>query len=580
MNIDSGNRYGILREIGSGAMATVSLAEDRVLRRKVALKILHPHLLGHDHALRRFKTEALAIASFSHENIIRIFDFGTQADKPFLAMEFIDGPNLETLLAQGPDYRLPNLVALSVLRQVLRGLAAAHEIGIYHRDIKPVNILLDKKGQVHIADFGIAFLAQDTGNTRTGVWLGTPSYSAPEQIEGLPATDKADVFAAGILFYRCLTGKLPFQAGTTQALLYSILQANPPKLFQSAPRILPALQELMDLMLLRDPASRPSAHACLDWLDSHFPPPGIQPDAGRIAQYLARPTEYAEAEEREIAAYFLAKARACPGGGTSRQAVAWLSAAEMFGGFPEIASAPAGAPRVAIVPAAFPALDAYPQRGNAQGPQAAQADRAETGRARRRSLIRRKTGLIVSIALAAVGVGSTAAVLMVQGAGLEAEPISRPAPEAAPAALNPAPSVSPAAVANASPAAAPSIADPPAMPVPHAAPIAGRVPENAAGLRPFRPPRPKGTAQLRNAIDTAPYGYLDVMTRPPFAKVFIDDREMGETPLEKPLRLAPGNHQLVLRREGCLPVETTVHVVANATGTQAYALLKEGAGNP
>ncbi len=540
MSLATENRYDILREIGAGAMATVSLAEDKVLRRKVALKILHPHLLGHDQAVRRFKTEALAIASLSHENIIRIFDFGTQADKPFLAMEFIDGPNLEALFALAPESRLPNLVALSVLRQVLRGLAAAHEIGIYHRDIKPVNILLDKKGMVRIADFGIAFLTQDTGHTRTGVWLGTPSYSAPEQIEGRPATDKADVFATGILLYRCLTGKLPFQAGTTQALLYSILQANPPKLFQSAPRILPALQELMDLMLHRDPEGRPSAQACLDWLDRHFPPPGLQPDACRIPRFLARPTEYAEEEEREIAAHFLAKARACPGGGTSRQAAVWLSAAEMFGSIPEGAPAPEDAQKEEPKAAVFPTASLH------------------------RTLIPRKAGLIVSIALLAVGVGAAAAVLISQGTVPQARTKAAPAGMAKVASA-PALPIAPRATDS---SAAPAIQ------------VADATSGRASALTPTSRTRRKSPEEPPNPTDAPGAGYLDVITRPPFVKVFIDEREMGETPLEKPLRLAPGDHQLVLRREGCLPVETTVHVVANATGTQAYALLKEGAGEP
>ncbi|MEO7425613.1 MAG: serine/threonine-protein kinase, partial [Fibrobacteria bacterium] len=177
-------RYTILEEIASGGTATVYLAEDTVLRRKVALKKLHPHLHSHPLTVRRFEKEAVAVASLSHGNIIKVYDYGSEEKTLFLAMEYVDGVSLDGLLQSIPN-GMPSLTALSVFHQLLEGLNAAHANGIYHRDIKPSNILVDRKGCVRIADFGIAFLSKETSITKTGSYLGTPGYSAPEQAQGL-----------------------------------------------------------------------------------------------------------------------------------------------------------------------------------------------------------------------------------------------------------------------------------------------------------------------------------------------------------------------------------------------------------
>ncbi|HLP42881.1 MAG TPA: serine/threonine-protein kinase, partial [Fibrobacteria bacterium] len=259
-------RYSVTEEIASGSTATVFLAEDRILRRKVALKKLHPHLLNHPETVTRFQKEAVAVASLSHENIIRLYDFGNEARNLFLAMEYVDGPSLEGLLAD--HVPLPGRVCLTLMSQVLRGLAAAHEAGIIHRDIKPSNLLVDSRGKVRLADFGIAFLAEEAHITKTGSYLGTPVYSAPEQAKGLPATAKSDIFSAGILFFRCLTGRLPFVGDSPQAVLTAILERAPARAVLINRRVLPGLSELVDRMLAKDPLKRPSAAGCLAELEA------------------------------------------------------------------------------------------------------------------------------------------------------------------------------------------------------------------------------------------------------------------------------------------------------------------------
>lgn len=253
------DRYTILEEIASGSTATVYLAHDTVLRRKVALKKLHPHLHNHAEMVKRFAKEAVAIAALSHVNIIKVFEYGKEERNLYLAMEFIDGMNLEAMLEKGGG-SLPCLAALSMFRQLLEGLGAAHARGIYHRDIKPSNVLVDREGCVRIADFGIAFLSEETSFTRTGSYLGTPGYSAPEQADGLAVTGKTDIFAMGILFYRCLSGRLPFQGETPHAALRAVMEKTPARLSAITPRVLPGCQELIESMLAKKPPATAFRH--------------------------------------------------------------------------------------------------------------------------------------------------------------------------------------------------------------------------------------------------------------------------------------------------------------------------------
>ncbi|MDB5103389.1 MAG: serine/threonine protein kinase, partial [Fibrobacteres bacterium] len=322
-------RYTILGEIASGGTATVFLAEDIVLRRKVALKKLHPHLLNHPEMVKRFEKEAVAVASLSHENVVKIFDFGREDKSVFLAMEYVDGSSLDSIL-KGSDGRIPNLAALCLFHQLLAGLAAAHACGIFHRDIKPSNVLVDRKGCVRIADFGIAFLSEDTSITRTGAYLGTPGYSAPEQAVGRPVTAKTDIYATGTLFYRCLTGRLPFAGETPHAVLMAIVEKTQVKANLVNPRILPGLADLVQDMLAKSPAKRPDALECARRLEKIAVDAGFPLDPARLCRMTAGASAYAEKERKELAARFVEQARLMETQGKTREAMKRYSLAEIF----------------------------------------------------------------------------------------------------------------------------------------------------------------------------------------------------------------------------------------------------------
>lgn len=322
-------RYTILKEIASGSTATVFLAEDSVLRRKVALKKLHPHLVNLPEMMMRFEKEAVAVASLSHENVIKIYDFGRGDNGAFLAMEFVDGLSLECLLQDTPG-GLPGIVALTVFHQLVLGLVEAHDRGICHRDIKPSNVLVDRKGRILIADFGLASLSEEASITKTGSYLGTPSYCAPEQAMGKSVTTKSDIFSTGALFYRVLTGRLPFEAETPHAAIVAILEKTPPKAGLVNPRILPGLSDLVHKMLAKLPDARPNAVSCALELERIASESGFPLEPARISRFLEDSNGCRDAEHREISQSLGLRGRLAEKAGRSREAMKLFALAEIF----------------------------------------------------------------------------------------------------------------------------------------------------------------------------------------------------------------------------------------------------------
>ena len=222
-------RYRILKELGRGAMGVVYLAEDSVLTRTVALKMiaLTGSAAERDTAEARFRQEARAAGGISHPSIITIYDVGREGDAAFIAMELVEGRELRDLIRDG---ELTPSRAIEVAAQVAEALAYAHERGVVHRDIKPGNIMALADGRVKIMDFGIARLQEPTVKTQTGVLLGSPQYMSPEQISGQALDGRADVFSLGVVLYEMLTGVKPFDAADlTQVLFWVVnLPAKPP----------------------------------------------------------------------------------------------------------------------------------------------------------------------------------------------------------------------------------------------------------------------------------------------------------------------------------------------------------------
>jgi beta-lactam-binding protein with PASTA domain/tRNA A-37 threonylcarbamoyl transferase component Bud32 len=213
-----GGRYRLLAPIGTGASAHVFLADDVRLRRRVAVKILHPALADDEAFLRRFRAEARAAAALNHPHVMAVFDWGEEADGPYLVSEYLGGGSLRAVLDRG--HRLSPSQALMVGLEAGKALAYAHGRGLVHRDIKPANLLFDEEGRLRIADFGLArALAEAAWTEPVGAVLGTARYASPEQVKGVPVDGKADVYSLAIVLVEAVTGRVPFAAETTVATL-------------------------------------------------------------------------------------------------------------------------------------------------------------------------------------------------------------------------------------------------------------------------------------------------------------------------------------------------------------------------
>nr|WP_316643614.1 serine/threonine-protein kinase [uncultured Roseateles sp.] len=220
-------KYAISAVLGQGAMGVVYKGFDPHIHRPVAIKTIHRELLGDDdvHAsiAARFRNEAQAVGRLQHPGIVAIYEFGEDENTAYIAMEFVEGKNLDQVLAATPQ--LPEGQARRIMEQVLDALECAHKAGVWHRDIKPANLLLTASGQVKLTDFGIARI-EHQGLTQVASMIGTPGFMAPEQYVGEGIDHRADLFAAGVVLYRLLTGVQPF-TGAAETVMYKIMNEHP-----------------------------------------------------------------------------------------------------------------------------------------------------------------------------------------------------------------------------------------------------------------------------------------------------------------------------------------------------------------
>ena len=218
------SHYKITAKLGEGGMGIVYKAEDTKLDRPVALKFLAAHLLQDEEANKRFHREAKAAASVHHPNVCPVYEIGEEAGQTFLAMAFIEGDSLDKRIEQGP-LKIPE--ALDIAQQIAKGLEAAHEKHVVHRDIKPGNAMADEKGHVTVMDFGLALLTEGSKLTKFDTTLGTVAYMSPEQAQGMEVDHRTDVWALGCVLYEMVRGGRPFQGVYDQALLYEIVHEEP-----------------------------------------------------------------------------------------------------------------------------------------------------------------------------------------------------------------------------------------------------------------------------------------------------------------------------------------------------------------
>jgi len=247
-------RYRLLREIGGGGMGTVYEAEDTQLGRRVAVKLLPPEYSRDRRAKERFLREARTAAAVDHPNLCTVHDAGESEGRLYIVLAFYEGETLRDRIRRGP---LPLAEAREVAIQVARGLARAHETGIVHRDIKPANVMLPRRGEAKILDFGIARLEGDEVSlTRTGASWGTPAYMSPEHARGEPVDGRTDVWSLGVMLYEMVAGRRPFGGETVEALVSSILTQKPEPLERLRPDVPPELARVVDKALAKDPAER------------------------------------------------------------------------------------------------------------------------------------------------------------------------------------------------------------------------------------------------------------------------------------------------------------------------------------
>ena len=253
------DEFHLLRKLGQGGMGQVYLAEQKSLKRKVALKLLRPDLAANAKALERFKLEAEAVARVTHANIVQVYAVSPpEAARPYMALEYVEGRNLRDYLARkGPP---EVLLALSIMRQVASALQRAGELGIVHRDIKPDNILLTKKGEVKVADFGLSRCLEGEQPalhlTASGVTMGTPLYMSPEQVEGKPVDPRTDIYSFGVTSYHMLAGEPPFRGTTAFEVALQHVRSEPAALALVRPDLPPELCAVVHKMMAKDPDQR------------------------------------------------------------------------------------------------------------------------------------------------------------------------------------------------------------------------------------------------------------------------------------------------------------------------------------
>ncbi len=248
-------RYEIQSVLGRGGMGVVYRAHDRDLDDAVAIKTLRGEALSADPTLLdRFKQEIRLARRITHPNILRTHDLGETGGLRYLSMEFVRGLTLKQLVEAGDILPMP--VGLRIAKQICAGLAAAHEVGVIHRDIKPQNIIIEATGGLKIMDFGIARLKEERGMTAEGTVVGTPDYMSPEQARGVALDFRSDIYSTGVVLYEVFTGTLPFDGDTPLAVVLKHIQENPPSPQARNPKIDPKVSQIILKCMQKEPRDR------------------------------------------------------------------------------------------------------------------------------------------------------------------------------------------------------------------------------------------------------------------------------------------------------------------------------------
>lgn len=246
-------RYKLVRPIGSGGMANVYLAEDLILEREVAIKVMRFDFRHDEDSIRRFRRESMATTSLSHPNIVSVYDIGEDQEF-YIVMEYVDGPDLIGYIRE--NYPIPYRKVINIMNQVLSGVHYAHEQGIIHRDLKPQNILMTSDEHAMITDFGIAVALSQNSITQTNSLLGSVQYLSPEEARGSMASRRSDIYSLGVILYQMLANRVPFEGESAVSIALKHFQNEVPSLKQFDPEIPQSLENVVIKAMAKDPADR------------------------------------------------------------------------------------------------------------------------------------------------------------------------------------------------------------------------------------------------------------------------------------------------------------------------------------
>jgi serine/threonine-protein kinase len=306
--------YKVVSQLGRGGMGVVYKGRDEALNRFVAIKVLTENLTEDPTFLQRFVREAQAAAALSHPNVVQIYFTGQDdAGHPYFVMEFVPGQSLDHMLRS--EGRIDNPRASQLMLQAAHGLAAAHDLGIIHRDIKPANLMLDERGTLKIADFGLA-LPPDAESrlTATGMMVGTPGYLSPEQCAGENPDHRTDIYALGVTYYMLLTGTPPFRGQSPLALMKQILDANPPDVTTINPNVDPESRRILAKMIAKEREQRyQNCHELVADLENLIASMGVRSmTAGLATRAIAASSPVAAAPTQAVTAPAPMSAGAAP----------------------------------------------------------------------------------------------------------------------------------------------------------------------------------------------------------------------------------------------------------------------------